>query len=164
MARRRRRIRTSDIVHELMSHLGTMAIIGPGRLTAQKNDGFRAVDALLVSIDHLAAVARIRIPRSESDVDGTWVAAAEIRADQSGARSIAAHSRRSHQRRDSGGVGDKPAHGGDSRITDHADARRDAAYRGCGHRPAPWAHPRLTPDLGARKIRRSTDVPPVGRP
>jgi hypothetical protein len=78
MARRRRRIRTSDIVHELMSHLGTMAIIGPGRLTAQKNDGFRAVDALLVSINHLAAVARIRIPRSESDVDGTWVAAAEF--------------------------------------------------------------------------------------
>jgi DNA-binding CsgD family transcriptional regulator len=30
---------------------------------------------LLESIDHLAAVARIRIPRSESDVDGGWVAA-----------------------------------------------------------------------------------------
>ena len=32
---------------------------------------------LLESIDHLAAVARIRLPRSESGVDGIWVAAAE---------------------------------------------------------------------------------------
>ena len=32
---------------------------------------------MLESIDHLATVARIRIPRAESDVDAAWIAAAE---------------------------------------------------------------------------------------
>jgi hypothetical protein len=35
-----------------------------------------------------------------------------------------------------------------SRII-RSSARR--AVRGCGHRPAPWAHPRLTPTLGRER-------------